>query len=230
MRSDCVQMLQENLHNKRTLLYPSSLRATRSYGAKRPLEKVVQVFFSPRNVVFMISYLVFRVPTTHDVLTTLFHPGYPKSHLDLFNLGLLALQLLLFFFLPRATSQVFFFVYFAFWRGMYDLGLGWVLTKQSKKKWIVRQVRRLGWLDGERRPRLRKWIREQLVGKMGKDYEFDVGYVLVLLFEFIDLYFTIGTAIGIQHMAIVPSGRRYHSYQVSPYFYVTTPYQSFPIN
>jgi phosphatidylethanolamine N-methyltransferase len=72
---------------------------------------------------------------------------------------------------------VFFFIYFAFWRGMYDLGLGWVLTKQSKKKWIVREVQRLGWLDGERHPRVRKWIGEQLVGKMGKDYEFDVGCV-----------------------------------------------------
>ena len=63
---------------------------------------------------------------------------------------------------------------------MYDLGLGWVLTKQSKKKWIVREVQRLGWLDGDRRPRVRKWIREQLVGKMGKDYEFDVGLLGVL--------------------------------------------------
>jgi len=121
---------------------------------------------------------VFRVPTTHDVLTALFHPGYSKSHLDLLNLALLALQVLLFAFLPRRPSQVFFFIYFAFWRGMYDLGLGWVLTKQSKKKWIVREVQRLGWLDGERRPRVRKWIKEQLAGKMGKDYEFDVGGVL----------------------------------------------------
>jgi phosphatidylethanolamine N-methyltransferase len=120
------------------------------------------------------AFVVFRVPTTHDVLTTLFHPGYPKSHLDLLNLSLLAFQILLFVFLPRRASQAFFFVYFAFWRGLYDLGLGWVLTKQSKKKWIVREVQRLGWLDNERRPRVRQWIKEQLVGKMGKDYDFDV--------------------------------------------------------
>ncbi|KAF8228726.1 hypothetical protein L208DRAFT_226283 [Tricholoma matsutake] len=116
---------------------------------------------------------VFCVPTTHDVLTTLFHPDYPKSHLDLFNLALLAFQIMLFLFLPRGASQIFFFAYFAFWRGMYNLGLGWVLTRQSKKRWIVREVQKLGWLDGDRRPKVRKWIREQLVGKMGKDYEFD---------------------------------------------------------
>ncbi|EMD30910.1 hypothetical protein CERSUDRAFT_145741 [Gelatoporia subvermispora B] len=116
---------------------------------------------------------VFRVPTTHDVLTALFHPAYPKSHLDLLNLALLGLQLVLFCVLPRQASKLFFFVYFAFWRAAYDVGLGWVLTKQSKKKWIVREVQRLGWLDEKRMPEIRNWIRKQLAGKMGKDYSFD---------------------------------------------------------
>ncbi|KAJ6578767.1 phosphatidylethanolamine N-methyltransferase [Mycena vulgaris] len=115
---------------------------------------------------------VFRVPTTHDVLT-LFHPSYPKSHLDLLNLALLGLQLIIFAVLPRNVARVFFLIYFAFWRGAYDAGLGWILTKQSKKKWIVREVQRLGWLDPSRRPDVRQWIKAQLVGKMGKDYSFD---------------------------------------------------------
>ncbi|OJT11321.1 Phosphatidylethanolamine N-methyltransferase [Trametes pubescens] len=115
---------------------------------------------------------VFRVPTTHDVLT-LFHPGYPKSHIDLFNLALLGLQIVLYLTLSRTASQVFFLFYFAFWRAAYDVGLGWVLTKQSKRKWIVREVQRLGWLDEKRRPEVRQWIKKQLAGKMGKDYSFD---------------------------------------------------------
>lgn len=117
---------------------------------------------------------VFRVPTTHDVLTALFHPAYPKSHLDALNLSLLGLQLVLFYVLPRRAAQVFFALYFAFWRAAYDGGLGWVLTKQSKHKWIVRTVQRLGWLDPARNPGMRDWIRAQLAGKMGKDYSFDV--------------------------------------------------------
>lgn len=52
-----------------------------------------------------------------------------------------------------------------------------MLTKQSKKKWIVREVQRLGWLDADRRPAVRNWIRDQLAGKMGKDYSFDVSKV-----------------------------------------------------
>ena len=116
---------------------------------------------------------MFRVPTTHDVLT-LFHPGYPKSHFDLVNLALLGFQIVLFCVLSRSAAQKFFLFYFAFWRAAYDAGLGWVLTKQSKKKWMVREVQRLGWLDEKRRPGVRNWIRKQLAGKMGKDYSFDV--------------------------------------------------------
>ncbi|TDL26839.1 phosphatidylethanolamine N-methyltransferase [Rickenella mellea] len=115
---------------------------------------------------------VFRVPTTHDVLTLL-NPAYPKSHLDILNLALLGFQLVLFYVLPRPTARTFFLLYFAFWRAAYDGGLGWVLTKQSKKKWIVREVNRLGWLDSSRRPAVREWIKKQLAGKMGKDYSFD---------------------------------------------------------
>ncbi|KAI5984623.1 phospholipid methyltransferase-domain-containing protein [Pisolithus albus] len=102
---------------------------------------------------------VFRVPTTHDVLTALFHPAYAKSHLDILNLSLLGLQLLLFCFLSRGVSRRFFLLYFIFWRTAYNAGLGWVLTKQSKKRWIVREMRPVG-------PAMRP-------GKMGKDYSFD---------------------------------------------------------
>lgn len=116
------------------------------------------------------------MPTTHDVLTALFHPAYPKSHLDVLNLSLLGLQLVLFWLLPRSASRAFFLLYFAFWRVAYDAGLGWVLTRQSKKKWIVREIQRLGWLDPDRKPAMRNWIRAQLAGKMGKDYSFDVGF------------------------------------------------------
>lgn len=117
---------------------------------------------------------MFRVPTTYDVLTALFHPAYPKSHIDLLNLFLLGSQIVLFFALPLSVSRPFFLLYFAFWRAAYDAGLGWVLTKQSKQKWIVKEVQRRGWLDEKRRPEVRDWIRKQLAGKMGKDYSFDV--------------------------------------------------------
>jgi phosphatidylethanolamine N-methyltransferase len=121
--------------------------------------------------------LVFRVPTTHDVLSALFHPKHPKSHIDFLNLFLLGSQILIFSITSRSFSRVFFLVYFAFWRAAYDAGLGWVLTQQSKRRWIVREVERRGWLDENKRPKTRAWIRAQLQGKMGKDYSFDVSAV-----------------------------------------------------
>lgn len=119
------------------------------------------------------------MPTTHDVLTALFHPAYPKSHIDLVNLFLLGSQIALFLALPLSISRPFFLFYFAFWRAAYDVGLGWVLTKQSKKKWMVKEVQRRGWLDAERRPEVRSWIGKQLAGKMGKDYSFDVSLMVL---------------------------------------------------
>lgn len=110
-------------------------------------------------------------------MLTLFHPAYPKSHLDLLNLFLLGSQIVLFFWLPTSVRKPFFLAYFAFWRAAYDAGLGWVLTKQSKRKWIVKEVQRRGWLDEKRRPEVRAWIRKQLQGKMGGDYSFDVSRV-----------------------------------------------------
>jgi len=57
-----------------------------------------------------------------------------------------------------------------------------VLTEQSKRRWIVRTVHKHGWLDQERRPLVRAWIRKQLVGKMGKDYSFDVGSLIPMAY------------------------------------------------
>ncbi|KAI0633043.1 phosphatidylethanolamine N-methyltransferase [Trametes polyzona] len=158
---------QSNLRQRRKEQRTSSSDETITTSADAEVPKRDEVVWGKTP-----SGEVFRVPTTHDVLT-LFHPGYPKSHIDLFNLALLGLQIVLYLALSRRAAQVFFFFYFAFWRGAYDLGLGWVLTKQSKRKWIVREVQRLGWLDEKRKPEVRQWIKKQLAGKMGKDYSFD---------------------------------------------------------
>jgi len=131
-------------------------------------------------------------------------------------LGLLSIQLVLFFLLPRKASQVFFFLYFAFWRAAYDAGLGWVLTKQSKKKWIVKEVQRLGWLDEKRRPAVRNWIRKQLADKMGKDYSFDVRPKRPI--EDAIFMSSLGASAGIQYMAPFPTSSRRHSCQVGAHF------------
>lgn len=115
----------------------------------------------------------FSIPQTHNVLSGLFDPRLPKSHIDWITLFLLATQCLLFILLDRRTSRWFFLGYFALWRLSYNLGLGLVLRAQSETRWIVRTVSSAGWFDLERRPRIARWIRHQLVQKMGDDYSFE---------------------------------------------------------
>ena len=122
-----------------------------------------------------------------DALTTFINVGYIGLLIIIFeaglttdlsllvaNIALSVITALTGIMFPIGFS--FFLLYFAFWRAAYDVGLGWVLTRQSKRKWIVREVQRRGWLDEKRRPEVRNWIRQQLAGKMGKDYSFDVRY------------------------------------------------------
>lgn len=186
-------------------------------GGKHPAAKVGHSFGTSSEMTDA-TYVVFRVPTTHDVLT-LFNPLYPKSHIDLLNLALLGFQIVLFFLLPRSASKVFFFLYFAFWRAAYDVGLGWVLTKQSKKKWIVKEVQRLGWLDEKRCPEIRNWIRKQLAGKMGKDYSFDVCPLrhMCRCTSHTSQCRT-GTPFGVQYMATFPSSGGHHPSEVCTSF------------
>lgn len=175
-----------------------------------------------KNLTSLIIYrLVFRVPTTHDVITALFNPLQPKSHIDLVNLALLGLQLVIFFAFPQSFTRPFFFLYFAFWRAAYDAGLGWVLTKQSKKKWIVREVQRRGWLDAERRPKVREWIKNELSMKMDADYNFDVSFVGLkpARHRAADTLppsrpRRTGPSTGVQHLALIPSTCRCHPHQV----------------
>ncbi|SDA05367.1 BZ3501_MvSof-1269-A2-R1_Chr12-1g03351 [Microbotryum saponariae] len=116
---------------------------------------------------------VFCIPQTHDMLSSLFDPRLPKSHIDLLTLFLLAAQVVLFLSLPLARSRYFFLGYFALWRLAYDCGLGVVLKRQSEHRWIVRTVVRQGWMDPSRRPRVHRWVTSELKAKMGADYAFD---------------------------------------------------------
>ncbi|WFD34380.1 phosphatidylethanolamine N-methyltransferase [Malassezia cuniculi] len=124
---------------------------------------------------------VFRVHDTPDMLSSIFRPDLPKTPLDLVTLATLAAQLLAFFFMPRPYVHWFFLFYFAFWRMMYNVGLGIILTKQSKTQWVVRLVEK-----HMSDPKFHAWVKSQLVTKMGRNYAFDdmpIEYNTWLLFR-----------------------------------------------
>ncbi|KAJ9126240.1 hypothetical protein QFC24_001965 [Naganishia onofrii] len=124
---------------------------------------------------------VFTVPPTHSFVHTLSHTIF-TSHLTILTLLTFAFQFWAFIYLPSWARSPFFFLYFAFWRAAYDAGLGWVLRKQSEKKWIVKQLKKLGWLertkegvdDGGIKNPWANWWKKELETKMGHEgYRWD---------------------------------------------------------
>lgn len=121
------------------------------------------------------------------MLSALFDPRLPKSQLDLITLSTLAFQVVMFtFVLNLSTSRWFFLGYFAFWRLTYNGFLGWVLKRQSERRWIVKTVKRMGWMDPGERPATAAWLHAQLRAKMGKDFDIKavpLEYTVWLLFR-----------------------------------------------
>ncbi|CAO1623806.1 unnamed protein product [Parajaminaea phylloscopi] len=115
----------------------------------------------------------FVVPHTPDMLSSIFNPREPKTPLDFITLGSLTFQIVLYFLLPRGAAQVFFLLYFAFWRAAYNAGLGHILKMQSERNWITKTVKAKGWFDQQRNPKSYKWVRSHLETKMEKDYSFE---------------------------------------------------------
>ncbi|CAD6886309.1 unnamed protein product [Tilletia laevis] len=128
----------------------------------------------------------FEVPSTPDMLTSIFDPRQPKTPLDILTLVSLGLQIVTYFVTSRQQAQAFFLVYFLFWRAAYNAGLGWVLNAQSTKGWLVSFVESRGWLDQDKCPKIREWIKQQLETKMRSDYDFEAlpnEYNIWLLFR-----------------------------------------------
>jgi phosphatidylethanolamine N-methyltransferase len=108
------------------------------------------------------------------MLSSIFDPRSPKTPLDLLTVGLLTVQILTYFALSRQSAKYFFFFQFAFWRFAYNGGLGYILKQQSERAWIVRGIKNNGWFDAKKRPKIASWVKQQLVMKMEKDYDFEV--------------------------------------------------------
>lgn len=149
-------------------------RTVRQDARRNRFVALVAPVVSELIVPSFLVFSVFQIPQTHDMLSSLFDPRLPKSNVDILTLSLLALQVALFALLPLSVSRYFFLAYFALWRLAYNAGLGYVLRRQSETKWIVRTVVQKGWMDGNKRPKVRAWIERELSKKMGEDYDFNV--------------------------------------------------------
>lgn len=121
---------------------------------------------------------VFRVPQTTSFVTTLLTTIH-RSSLTLWTFVSLIAQPILFYLLRNHSTirSAFFLVYFAFWRGAYDFGFAWVLRQQSEKRWVVKKLKKWGWLDvaseagGQEGRDWAKWWQRELEMKMSEGYK-----------------------------------------------------------
>jgi len=109
---------------------------------------------------------VFKIPETHNMVSSLFDPRLPKSSLDLITLSTLIAQVIPLMFFPRKKLKMLYMVSFLFWRLTYNVGLGWVLKKQSENKFLIKIIKNLNLLNPKFNPTLSSWIEKQLKSKM----------------------------------------------------------------
>jgi phosphatidylethanolamine N-methyltransferase len=123
---------------------------------------------------------VFKVPATHSFVHTIATTLH-RSSLTRLTFASLIAQPIIFYLLAnhRTIRSVFFLLYFTFWRGCYDWGFAWVLRQQSERKWVVKSLKKRGWLDtestngGEQGRQRAKWWKRELEMKMDEGYKWE---------------------------------------------------------
>ncbi|KAK3955117.1 phospholipid methyltransferase-domain-containing protein [Pseudoneurospora amorphoporcata] len=121
---------------------------------------------------------VFVVPTTHDMVTQLLDPREPKNLSDVAVLAIIALHFLAAYYLPWGVKRPFFAAIFMFWRLAYNVGIGYLLTIQSKYKFLVTWAKRWKLFENPAtgknpRPWLYNLLKEELETKIPHDYKFE---------------------------------------------------------
>ncbi|KAK4126081.1 phosphatidylethanolamine N-methyltransferase [Parathielavia appendiculata] len=119
---------------------------------------------------------VFVVPETHDMVSQLLDPREPKNLSDVLVLSILALHIWAAYALPSSLKRPIFALVFLFWRASYNVGIGYLLTVQSKYKLMVTWARRLKLFEkpsnGKNpRPWLYQLLQRELEAKIPKDYK-----------------------------------------------------------
>ncbi|KAI8093518.1 phospholipid methyltransferase-domain-containing protein [Halteromyces radiatus] len=112
----------------------------------------------------------FRVPVTHEMVSTLLDPQQKKGFFDILTLGIMAVQISLFFLLPTRTKQFLFLALFSFWRLAYNVGLGALLKFQSDSRGLVRMAKKYKLFDPQ--SKTYHWLKRELSVKMGDDYDY----------------------------------------------------------
>ncbi|PBP21562.1 phosphatidylethanolamine methyltransferase [Diplocarpon rosae] len=134
---------------------------------------------------------LFTVPQTHDMVSQLMDPRQPKNFSDAIVLAVLGLHVLALYLLPASLERPIFAVIFLFWRGCYNIGIGYLLRIQSNHRRIVAWAKKLNLFEHpstgkNTRPWLYNLIKSELETKIPEDYKFEeapIEYNTWLLFR-----------------------------------------------
>lgn len=117
--------------------------------------------------------VVFEVPYTEDMIRALFDPRIKKSITDLAIVLILGSYILLYYLLPSNTRIYVFGILFAFWRLMYNGGIGWLLYHQSKSQWMTKLAKNYGLFEKKNESEFwQKVLKYNLESKIVNDYNF----------------------------------------------------------
>jgi phosphatidylethanolamine N-methyltransferase len=125
------------------------------------------------------------------MLTTVFDTKAKKSAFDILTFVVIGCQVVLFFVLPTSTSKWLFLFLFLFWRTAYNAGLGMLLKYQSDKRSLVLWVKRKRFFNKEKGGKIYLFLKKELSAKMGKDYDFEVRWLLHFFLQYDLLHFNL---------------------------------------
>ena len=112
------------------------------------------------------------------MVSQLLDPRQPKNFSDAIVLAILALHILTLYLLPSSLKQPIFAILFLFWRGCYNVGIGYLLHIQSNRRRLITWAKKWNLFEDPStgknpRPWLYKLIKRELEAKIPKDYKFE---------------------------------------------------------
>jgi phosphatidylethanolamine N-methyltransferase len=112
------------------------------------------------------------------MVSQLLDPRQPKNLSDVLVLAVLGLHVLALYMLPSILKRPVFAIIFLFWRGCYNIGIGYLLRIQSNHRRLVAWAKKYNLFEhpstGKNpRPWLYNLLKRELETKIPKDYKFE---------------------------------------------------------
>lgn len=111
------------------------------------------------------------------MVSQLLDPRQPHTLSDGIVIAVNVLLIFVMYMLPSFAKQTVFAVIFLFWRGCYNIGIGWLLYKQSESRLLTSVAEKSHVFEDPSIPTSRPWLHDlvktELEKKIPEDYNFD---------------------------------------------------------